>query len=81
MAPTVFRFWDCCVSQCSAAAAIDVGACERCMQHFCAYHVSSPVHSCEVSYLTIKQQIGLILTKNRKIHLTMMPGLLPKRKN
>ncbi|KAJ5751385.1 uncharacterized protein N7511_008350 [Penicillium nucicola] len=42
-----FRFWTCCVSQCSAAAAIDVGLCERCKQHFCAFHATTPTHCCK----------------------------------
>ncbi|KAJ5088302.1 hypothetical protein N7456_011918 [Penicillium angulare] len=43
----VFRFWDCSVSKCVAASAIDIGACERCMRHFCARHVTSSAHPCE----------------------------------
>ncbi|KAJ6037296.1 hypothetical protein N7540_001575 [Penicillium herquei] len=42
-----FRFWDCSISNCPAASAIDIGACERCQHHFCALHVSSPDHHCE----------------------------------
>jgi len=37
----IFRFWDCCVSKCTALAAIDIGACERRMQHF-SVRVTSP---------------------------------------
>ncbi|RJE18347.1 hypothetical protein PHISCL_09316 [Aspergillus sclerotialis] len=47
MSSDIFRCWDCCVSRCTAAAAIDTGACEHCMQHFCAAHVSSPIHKCK----------------------------------
>lgn len=45
----MFRFWDCCVSKCTAAAVIDIGNCEHCLKHYCVLHVSSPTHSCEVS--------------------------------
>ncbi|KAB8226123.1 glycosyl hydrolases family 31-domain-containing protein [Aspergillus novoparasiticus] len=41
-----FRFWNCCVLGCPAAAAIDLGLCDRCRQHFCALHASSPSHHC-----------------------------------
>ncbi|RAQ41827.1 hypothetical protein AFGD_001064 [Aspergillus flavus] len=40
------RFWNCCVLGCPAAAAIDLGLCDRCRQHFCALHLSSPSHGC-----------------------------------
>ncbi|KAJ5712880.1 uncharacterized protein N7483_010061 [Penicillium malachiteum] len=42
-----FRFWDCSISKCPAASAIDIGACERCQRPFCALHVSSPDHHCD----------------------------------
>ncbi|KAJ5630027.1 hypothetical protein N7528_003684 [Penicillium herquei] len=46
-----FRFWDCSISKCPAASAIDIGACERCQRHFCALHVSSADHHCEKGLL------------------------------
>ncbi|EPS30806.1 hypothetical protein PDE_05758 [Penicillium oxalicum 114-2] len=45
---STFRFWTCCIAECSAAAAIDIGVCERCHQHFCADHAVSPMHGCEI---------------------------------
>ncbi|KAJ5832207.1 hypothetical protein N7474_000518 [Penicillium riverlandense] len=45
--PATFRFWTCYVAACSAAAAIDVGLCERCQRHFCADHAISPTHGCK----------------------------------
>ncbi|CAG7966043.1 unnamed protein product [Penicillium salamii] len=43
----IFRFWTCCISECSAPAAIDIGLCERCKQRFCAVHAMSPTHCCK----------------------------------
>ncbi|KAB8360850.1 hypothetical protein FH972_024584 [Carpinus fangiana] len=41
------RLWSCSVNGCSAASAIDVGACECCCSHYCWQHVDSPDHTCE----------------------------------
>lgn len=47
----MYRFWDCSVLGCSLAAAIDIGSCERCQSWFCAEHVKSAYHTCDVSPL------------------------------
>lgn len=43
------RFWDCSVTSCPRAAAIDIGGCERRSQHYCVGHVGSTLHPCSVS--------------------------------
>ncbi|KAM7210566.1 hypothetical protein V8F06_014052 [Rhypophila decipiens] len=40
------RTWDCSIMGCSRSAAIDLGSCERCSNHFCVGHVDSTPHPC-----------------------------------
>ncbi|KAL4969287.1 uncharacterized protein BDV14DRAFT_196111 [Aspergillus stella-maris] len=44
MARNVLRLWDCTVTDRIKAAAIDLGSCERYMQHYYTAHVSSSAH-------------------------------------
>lgn len=38
----------CSAADCSRPAAIDIGGCDRCRQHYCFQHVDSPEHTCDV---------------------------------
>lgn len=47
--PSTWRFWTCSIEGCFRASAIDLGSCERCLNHYCVMHLDSPLHTCKVS--------------------------------
>ncbi|KAI0388787.1 hypothetical protein F5Y17DRAFT_463370 [Xylariaceae sp. FL0594] len=48
------RFWDCTIPGCPNAGAVDIGGCERCESIYCAQHIRSKLHDCEVQSNTIQ---------------------------
>ncbi|KAK3941376.1 methylglyoxal reductase (NADPH-dependent) [Diplogelasinospora grovesii] len=46
-AAVIVRFWNCAITGCPNAAAIDISGCERCVSMYYATHIRSALHICE----------------------------------
>ncbi|KAF7555971.1 hypothetical protein G7046_g6436 [Stylonectria norvegica] len=71
------RFWDCAISGCEEAAAIDIGGCERCQSMYCALHIDSALHKCEKGHLDdaswrAAQTAELVALKEKTNHAALL---------